>query len=43
MFEKGDFIVYGNTGVCEVKDITTLDMKGAAEESAVLYFEPQPS
>ena len=27
MFEKGEFIVYGNAGVCEVRDITTLDMK----------------
>ena len=24
MFEKGEFIVYGNAGVCEVRDITTL-------------------
>ena len=24
MFEKGEFIVYGSTGVCEVADITTI-------------------
>lgn len=24
MFEKGEFIVYGSTGVCEVTDITTI-------------------
>ncbi|MCI8929998.1 MAG: CarD family transcriptional regulator [Lachnospiraceae bacterium] len=41
MFEKGDFIVYGNTGVCEVKDITTLDMKGAPKNR--LYYILSPS
>ena len=25
MFEKGDYIVYGTTGVCQVEDITTMD------------------
>jgi len=35
MFEKGEFIVYGSTGVCEVKDITTLDMKGASKNKHI--------
>lgn len=26
MFEKGDYIVYGSTGICEVMDITTMEM-----------------
>lgn len=25
MFEKGDYIVYGTTGVCQIEDITTMD------------------
>ena len=36
MFEKGDFIVYGNNGVCEVKDVTTVNMKGASKNR--LYY-----
>ena len=30
MFRKGEFVVYGNSGVCEVIDIGTMDMPGAA-------------
>ena len=41
MFEKGEFIVYGSTGICEVKDITTLDMKGASKNK--LYYILSPS
>lgn len=41
MFEKGEFIVYGNAGVCEVKDITTLDMEGASKNR--LYYILSPS
>ena len=41
MFEKGEFIVYGSAGVCEVKDITTLDMKGASKNR--LYYILSPS
>ena len=26
MFKKGDYIVYGSTGVCEVLDVTTMHM-----------------
>lgn len=36
MFEKGEYVVYGNTGVCKVADITTLDMKGVSENR--LYY-----
>lgn len=27
MFQKGDYIVYGSTGVCEVMDVTTVDVE----------------
>lgn len=41
MFEKGEFIVYGNAGVCEVKDITTLDMKGAPKNKLYYILSPR--
>lgn len=28
MFEKGGYIVYGTTGVCEIEDITSPDIEG---------------
>ena len=28
MFEIGTYVVYGNTGICKIEDITTLDMPG---------------
>ena len=28
MYEVGDLIVYGRTGICEVTEITTLKMDG---------------
>ena len=31
MLEKGDYVVYGTKGVCQVEEITELDMKGTAE------------
>ena len=31
MFEPGDYVVYGMKGVCQVEEITELDMKGTAE------------
>ena len=40
MFEKGGYIVYGTTGVCEVEDITSLDMKGVAGNR--LYYVLAP-
>ena len=40
MFEKGGFIVYGTTGVCEIEDITSPDMKGVSENR--LYYVLNP-
>ena len=40
MFEIGDFIVYGNTGVCEVKDITTIRMKDVPEDRLYYLLSP---
>lgn len=36
MFEKGEYIVYGTTGVCQVMDITTMKQKEALQ--AKLYI-----
>ncbi len=40
MFEKGEYVVYGTTGVCEVTDITTLNMKGVTKNR--LYYVLNP-
>ncbi|MBR1742787.1 MAG: CarD family transcriptional regulator [Lachnospiraceae bacterium] len=36
MFEKGDYIVYGSSGVCEVKDVGPMEMTGVKEGK--LYY-----
>ena len=38
MYEVGDLIVYGRTGICEVTEITTLKMDGVQGQT-VLYSE----
>ena len=40
MFEKGDYVVYGTKGVCQVEEITELAMKGTAEGK--LYYVLRP-
>lgn len=40
MFEKGDYIVYGTSGVCKVDDITTMNMDGVSKER--LYYVLSP-
>lgn len=40
MFEKGQYIVHGTTGVCKVEDITTMDMEGISTER--LYYVLSP-
>ncbi|MCD8361431.1 MAG: CarD family transcriptional regulator [Lachnospiraceae bacterium] len=36
MFEKGEYIVYGQSGVCQVEDITHLDISGVDKKK--LYY-----
>ena len=36
MFQKGEYIVYGHHGICQVEDITHLNMSGADEKK--LYY-----
>ena len=40
MFEKGDYIVYGSTGICVIEDITTMDMPGISKDR--LYYVMTP-
>lgn len=36
MFKKGDSIIYGNIGVCEVADVTTMNIDGVPKDK--LYY-----
>ena len=40
MFEIGELIIYGNTGVCEVMGVTKPQMAGVSDER--LYYELKP-
>ena len=39
-FETGDYVVYGNTGICRVMGITTMDMAGIPKDK--LYYVLRP-
>ena len=43
MFEKGEYIVYGTTGVCQVMDITTMKQKEATQAKLYYVLEPVSS
>ncbi len=40
MFEIGEYIVYGTTGVCKIMDITSMNMEGVPKDA--LYYILQP-
>ena len=40
MFEKGSYIVDGNSGVCQVEDIITMDMKGVPRDRLFYVLNP---
>lgn len=40
MFEQGEYIVYGSTGVCKVEKVTTMDMDGIPGDK--LYYILRP-
>lgn len=40
MFKVGDYIVHGRNGICQVEDITHLDMSGADKDR--LYYVLRP-
>jgi CarD family transcriptional regulator len=41
MFEVGDYIIYDNTGVCQVESIGHLDMSGASGKRLYYTLKPQ--
>ena len=41
MFGKGDYVIYGMSGVCRVEDITTMEMEGIPGDR--LYYVLIPS
>ena len=40
MYEKGDIIVYGNTGVCRIEDITSGDFDGGQRDRTYYVIKP---
>ena len=40
MFGKGDYIVYGTTGVCQVRDITAMSQGEGGNEKLYYVLEP---
>ena len=40
MFSKGEYIVYGTTGVCLVKDIITMDREEVPKDKLYYVLEP---
>ena len=38
MFETGEYIVYGKTGICQVMGVTTMNMEGIPKRPSVLYL-----
>ena len=40
MFGKGEYIVYGTTGVCLVTDITSMSANGQDQEKLYYVLEP---
>ena len=40
MFSKGEYVIYGNAGVCEIIDISTLDIHGAPKDKLYYILKP---
>ena len=40
MFEKGDYVIYGNNGICRVQDITTLSISGIDKNREYYLLKP---
>lgn len=40
MFEKGDYVICGNNGVCIVQDVTTLDISGVDKKRKYYLLKP---
>ena len=40
MFEKEDYVIYGNNGICRVQDITTLSISGIDKNRKYYLLKP---
>ncbi len=40
MYKKGEYIICGNNGICEVEGITTLDLEGIDKERKFYLLKP---
>ena len=40
MFNVGDYIVYGTSGVCKVEEVTTMDMEGVPNDRLYYILKP---
>lgn len=40
MFEKGEYVVVGNKGVCSIENVTTLDISGVDKEREYYILKP---
>ena len=40
MFNVGEYIVYGTSGVCKVEDVTTMDMDGVPKDRLYYILKP---
>ena len=43
MFQIGEYVVHGNDGICEVKDITQLELPGGSSKRQYYLLVPQKS
>jgi len=41
MFQIGEYVVHGNDGICEVKDITQLELPGSSSKRQYYLLVPQ--
>ena len=41
MFETGDYVVYGHTGICQVMGVTTMDMAGISKDRLYYILRPE--
>lgn len=40
MFEKGEYIIYGTSGVCKIEDITTMNMASVPNDKLFYVLSP---
>lgn len=38
MFQIGEYVVHGNDGICEVKDITQLELPGGSSKGSIICW-----